>query len=161
MVNHIAIAVPDCDAAVEFYTTIFGFRRLRRNPRIIDRSVVAKASIFDIYGDTLQKVKVAFLSAGNGVGIELFEFQEPRMREPASFDYRRGGFFHIAVTHPDPEALCKKVVAAGGRQLGLTVLPFAQIGEDDRALYLQDPWGNTVEVVSCSFEQLMGNRAEP
>ena len=44
--------------------------------------------------------------------------------------------------------------------MGDTVVPFEAIGEDDEALYLQDPWGNTVEVVSCSFEMLMGNRPE-
>jgi hypothetical protein len=26
-----------------------------------------------------------------------------------------------------------------------------------RAAYVSDPWGNVVEVVSCSFERLMAN----
>lgn len=76
------------------------------------------------------------------------------MSQPATWDYTRGGVFHICVTDPDPDALCKKVVEAGGRQIGEVVKP---LGEE-RALYLGDPWGNTVEVLSCSFEQLMANR---
>ena len=109
-------------------------------------------------------MKVAWLSAGNGVGFEIFEFIDPKFHQPQppstaaadddlGFDYSRGGFFHIAVTAPDPAALLEKVVKAGGRQIGETIDVY-----EDSALYFQDPWGNVVEVVSCSFEMLMGNR---
>jgi hypothetical protein len=98
---------------------------------------------------------------GNGIGIEFFEFIDPPMSQPATFDYTRGGVFHIAITDPDPDALCKKVLAAGGKQIGPVVEPFSALNETDRAVYLVDPWGNTVEVVSCSFEQLLANRNDP
>ncbi|KAF2264731.1 hypothetical protein CC78DRAFT_532868 [Lojkania enalia] len=29
VVNHIAISVPDCDAAIEWYGKVFGFQRIR------------------------------------------------------------------------------------------------------------------------------------
>ncbi|MCJ1298321.1 hypothetical protein MMC08_001110 [Hypocenomyce scalaris] len=80
------------------------------------------------------------------------------MTQPATFDYTHGGFFHLAITAPDPDELCERVVAAGGKKIGETVLPFVAQGETDSALYVQDPWDNNIEVVSCSFEQLLGNR---
>lgn len=121
-----------------------------------DKAITPNAPLFKIYGDELQQVKVAFLTTGNGVGFELFEFINPRNKELASFDYTRGGYYHIAVTHPDPEMLCEMVLAAGGRKIGVTVTVF----DDEKALYIQDPWGNTVEILSCSLEMLMANRAQ-
>ncbi|KAF2732630.1 Glyoxalase/Bleomycin resistance protein/Dihydroxybiphenyl dioxygenase [Polyplosphaeria fusca] len=160
VLNHIALHVPDLDAAIHWYTTIFGFRPLRSTPVCSDRSTTPSAPIFRVYGSSLHKVKVAFLSTGNGVGFELFQFIDPPMSTPASFDYTRGGVFHVAVTDPDPEALCERVVANGGKKIGETVTPGVCEGEAERqvALYCQDPWGNVIEACSCGFERMMANR---
>jgi catechol 2,3-dioxygenase-like lactoylglutathione lyase family enzyme len=160
VVNHIAIAVPDVEAAVKWYTEILGFRKLRQTPRYSDRNITPDASIFKIYGEKLQKLKIAFLTSGNGVGIELFEFVDPPMEHPATFDYTRGGVFHICLTVADPEALCAKAIAAGGKKIGETVMPWAFLDEDDIAMYIQDPWGTVIEFLSCSFEMLAANRVE-
>jgi len=47
----------------------------------------------------------------------------------------------------------KKAGELGGKQIGETCDMYGE-----KALYLQDPWGNIIECLSCSFEQLMGNR---
>lgn len=149
------IAVPDIDAAIEWYTTVLGFRQLN-DIWTIDRAATPNSTLFRVYGQQCNKVKLATLTSGNAVGLELFEFVDPKMAHPAEFDFTRGGFFHICITDPDPESLCRKVVEAGGKQIGEVVLPFDK--ESDVALYLQDPWGNTFEVLSCSWEMLMANR---
>lgn len=108
--------------------------------------------------------KLAWLSCGNGVGIELYEFIRPKTVVPDSkllkdgeegeeFEYARGGFFHIAITVADPEAVGKKVVDNGGKQYGKTAEVWGE-----KALYAADPWGNIMELISCSLEQLMANR---
>jgi len=153
VLNHVAISVPDCDAAVEWYTTVLGFRNLRPD-RTTSRARDPEASIFKIYGDGLQEVKMAWLGTGNSVGFEVFEFINPKYKGGPAFDYARGGFFHIAVTVPEPEVLAEKVVKAGGKRIGLPV----QLYDGDSAVYVQDPWGNVVELLSCSMEQLMANR---
>lgn len=158
-VNHIALHVPDIDAAVEWYTSLFGFRKLKETPRCTNRSDNPDAPVFRVYDGRLQSFKVAFLSTGNGVGFELFQFIDPPMSEQSSFNYTRGGVFHVAITDSDPEGLCEKVIAAGGKKIGETVVP-ASIGkgEHECTLYCQDPWGNVIELCSCSFEHLMANR---
>lgn len=145
---------------MKWYTEILGFRKLRQSVRLTDRKITPNASIFNIYGEQLQAVKIAFLASANGVGIELFEFVDPPFTKPADFDYTRGGVFHICLTVSDPESLCAKAVAAGARQLGQTVTPWKHLDEDDIALYIQDPWGTVIEFLSCSFEHLMANRVE-
>ncbi|KAF2114020.1 Glyoxalase/Bleomycin resistance protein/Dihydroxybiphenyl dioxygenase [Lophiotrema nucula] len=160
VLNHIALHVPDLDKAIEWYTSIFGFKRLRSGHVCCDRSTDPCAPIFRVYDSKLHKVKLAFLSTGNGVGFELFQFIDPPMSEPSRFDYTRGGVFHLAVTDPDPEALCERVVRNGGRKIGETVTPASCKDEEEKqyALYCQDPWGNVIEACSCSFEKMMANR---
>lgn len=36
--------------------------------------------MFKIYGDNVHKVKVAWLTTGNGVGFEIFEFIDPPVK---------------------------------------------------------------------------------
>lgn len=126
-----------------------------------DRAENPSAPIFRIYGDTLRKVKIAFLGTGNGVGFEIFQFIEPahQKAESEEFEYTRAGVFHIAITTPDVEDAVRRVKEHGGSQIGETV----ELGRDvdgvmRYAAYMKDPWGTVVEVLSCGFEALMANR---
>lgn len=118
-----------------------------------DRAENANQPIFRIYPQSLQKVKVAWLACGNGVGFEVFEFIDPPHRPKPEFEYERSGFFHIAVTAPDPEAVVKRAEEVGGKQVGETVA----MGPSNKALYVMDPWGNVIEVLTTSFEGLLAN----
>lgn len=103
---------------------------------------------------------MAYLGTGNRIGFELFEFVEPRyegstIASPKSFDRKSwisGGFFHIAVTTSNPDILAKKVEESGGRRVGKTAI----LANGETALYVQDPWGNAIEIVSADFETLVG-----
>jgi hypothetical protein len=88
------------------YSEVFGFRRIRSD-RGTDRAETADAPIFNIYPKRLNKVKMAFMSAGNGVGFEIFEFQDPAYKKARDFnsEFNAGGFFHIAITMADPGML--------------------------------------------------------
>jgi hypothetical protein len=142
------------------------------NDRMTEKSETPNAPLFQIYPSNLQKAKIAWMSCGNSVGFEVFEFIDPPHQPKSEFEYNRksylplqgeqallttmikgAGFFHIAVTSPDPEEACKRAVAEGGKQVGETV----SMGPVEKALYLSDPWGNVVEVLSCSYEALMAN----
>lgn len=160
--NHIAVAVDDVDKAADWYGKHFGFRRIQ-NDRMNDQSVDgANNPLYKIYGDSLRKVKIAFLSTGNGVGFEIFQFIDPPTDSAKTItkdwtlqdQYQRGGVFHVAVTAPDPEAVAKRACEDGAVQIGETVTVY----DGERALYLRDPWGIVMELLSCSFEQLMANR---
>lgn len=103
---------------------------------------------------------MAYLGIGNQIGFELFEFVRPRYEgntsaSPKLFDQKSwtsGGFFHIAVTTADPDMLATKVEQSGGRRVGKTVI----LPNGETALYVQDPWGNAIEIVSTDFEALVG-----
>ena len=129
MFNHIGVAVDSVEKAAEFYSKHFGFRRIR-DDRMTDRSVDGSDHpIFRIYGDKLHKVKVAWLTTGNGVGFEIFEFIDPPTKSAKELNdnwsleeqYQRGGYFHIGVTAPDPDAVAEGAVADGAVRVGETI----------------------------------------
>ncbi|KAK3934822.1 Glyoxalase/Bleomycin resistance protein/Dihydroxybiphenyl dioxygenase [Diplogelasinospora grovesii] len=177
VLNHVGISVPDCDAAVAWYGAVFGMRPLK--PVLhVKREQFPGAPIFRVFdnndGSTLQEFKMAWLgtaaaAAGHSaaVGLEIFEFIEPRhqYRRPPHegpdsqfvLEYARGGFFHVAMTVADPEKSCAEVVKTGGRKLGETVpMPHRNL-----VVYCQDPWGNAIELLTTSFEQMVLNGAPP
>ena len=133
-----------------------------RTDMIMDHGQGHPHLLSPMYGDDIGKVKVAWLSSGNGVGFEVFEFTDPptRSTEDRNRDwtlqeqFQRAGFFHIAITTPDPEAVCQKACEDGARQVGQTTPMY----DGEKALYLKDPFGNVVELLSSSFEQSMSNR---
>ncbi|KAK5045498.1 hypothetical protein LTR84_009116 [Exophiala bonariae] len=150
--NHVGLSVIDLDAAVACYTKVLGFHQ---TPKILefDRAHDPSSPIFSIYGATLHKGRFAFLISGNGVGLELFEFENPKSAGVTkSFDYSKGGFFHIAITDPDPPSKAREIEAAGGQIIGepITML------EKNHAYcaYVQDPWGNVIELLNLNFAEL-------
>jgi catechol 2,3-dioxygenase-like lactoylglutathione lyase family enzyme len=154
-INHIGITIPNLATASEWYIRVLGFREICK-PWTIDRAENPDSILFKFYGAEVQKVNIGFLSSANGCGIEMFEFVDPQIAEQAGFKYLRGGVFHIAITDADPEALKARVLENGGTAIGQMVRPFED--EDDGACYVQDPWGNVLELITCSMEQMLANR---
>ncbi|KAF7547354.1 hypothetical protein G7Z17_g7786 [Cylindrodendrum hubeiense] len=121
--NHVAVSVCNIESVVKWYSDILGFRLLSKIHHI-KRSEKPDDAIFGIYPASLNEVKLAWMTTGNGVGFEVFEFIDPKAEpEPKSFEFHKAGFFHICVTDPDPDALAAKIVEAGGRRIGNTMDP--------------------------------------
>ncbi|RYP63230.1 hypothetical protein DL769_007037 [Monosporascus sp. CRB-8-3] len=157
-VNHIGLAVPDVEVAQKWYMDVFGFRQLRPIS-FEDRDANEDTVVLNILPSVVSKVKLAYLGTGNSVGIELFEFIDPKTdprRETHIGNGQHitlGGFFHFAITTPDIEAMRRKVLECGGKAVG-------GVGtlDGEEGTYVQDPWGNIVELITVSYEQLLCNR---
>ena len=63
-------------------------------------------------------MRVVWLSSGNQVGIEIFEYLDPKAerRINDNYEYWKSGFFHICVTDPNIEELCRRISESGGKQ---------------------------------------------
>ncbi|KAH6986722.1 hypothetical protein EDB80DRAFT_655707 [Ilyonectria destructans] len=149
--NHVALSVNDIEAVTKWYTDMLGFQIIGGKIMHIKRSETPSAGIFQIYGDSLHEVKLAYMATGNGVGFEVFEFLNPGFKKnDVDFEYNRAGFFHICVTDPNPEVLLEKVLSKGASRVGNAVTFPTGI----TCIYFKDPWGNVVEILSSSFDRM-------
>lgn len=93
---------------------------------------------------------------GNGVAFEIFEYIDPKYNGPEKRidwnreTYTKGGVFHICVTVIDVDVKTAECIGMGAKQVGETVV----LTPSYRAAYLQDPWGNVVELLNCSMQEL-------
>lgn len=152
VINHVGLSVVDLDAAVLWYTKYMGFHQVGKVLEY-DREQDPGSPIFAIYGPSLHKGRFGFLASGNGVGLELFEFEKPRSEAiDKPFEYAKGGFFHLAITDPDPYAKAKEIEAVGGKIIGepITMLETNQA----YCAYVEDPWGNVIELLNLTFIEL-------
>jgi catechol 2,3-dioxygenase-like lactoylglutathione lyase family enzyme len=150
--NHVGIATPDIDASVRWYVAVLGMRLLR-GPETIQDASLAGAVHKAVFGPAFTGGKVAFLSAADGFGLELFEILgAPRHASTQTSDAGIGlpswpSVFHLAVTSDNVEETVVKIVAAGGRRLTPVLsTPRCTI------CYCQDPFGTVLEVVDRPFE---------
>jgi catechol 2,3-dioxygenase-like lactoylglutathione lyase family enzyme len=147
----VAVSVQDIEAVTKWYTKNLGFQVIGGKIMHMKRADTPDSPIFTIYGDSLHEVKLAYMATGNGVGFEIFQFIKPGFREnEADFEYHRSGFFHVCVTDPTPDVLADQIVADGGSRQGSAVTLAGGV----RCIYVKDPWGHVIEILSVAFDRL-------
>ncbi|ATY11245.1 hypothetical protein CU254_12785 [Amycolatopsis sp. AA4] len=154
--NHAGLSVTDLDKAVEWYSGVFGLR-LIRGPLTLDVAAPGNEPPADIFGPRWKRARIAHLATANGTGIELFEFEDPAAeRRAENFDYWRTGIFHIAFTCPDIEDAARRIEESGGRRRS----GFHEVAPGCVVCYCEDPFGNILELVNRSYEQVNANRGD-
>jgi catechol 2,3-dioxygenase-like lactoylglutathione lyase family enzyme len=151
--NHVGLVVPDLDKAVDWYQTVLGFQVLMVPYEVTLTDSYGSRMLKDFFGPELKKLRLVHMAAGNGVGLEIFEFIDPRVRLPEKeFDFTRAGFYHICVTDPEIESLTKRILDHGGKQL--SKIWEIHRGTGLKAVYCQDPFGNVIEIFSHPYEEV-------
>ncbi|MCY1636773.1 VOC family protein, partial [Marinifilum sp. D737] len=114
--SHIGITVPDLDKAVKFYTEVMGFYIIMPPTEVLEENETAIGQMcIDVFGKGWNSFRIAHLSTGDRIGIELFEFKESQPKAP-EFNPFQTGLFHFSVQDPDVEGLVQKIVEHGGKQ---------------------------------------------
>ena len=149
--SHIGLSVPDLDAAVSFYTDVLGWYLIMPPTLITEDDSAIGVMCSDVFGAGWAQFRIAHLSTGDRVGVEIFEFRNAEKREK-NFEYWKSGVFHFCVQDPDVEGLAAKVVAAGGRQR-MPVREYFPGEKPYRMVYMEDPFGNIFEIYSHSYER--------
>ena len=148
-VNHLGLSVPDLDAALAWYQELLGFRLLTSPRQLRADDPGLGPALHAMLGPHVRSFRIAHLTAGNGVGLQLFEFSEPPAEDNVHRNAPwRGGFTHLCVTAPNIEALTRKIAESGGRSSEV----FRSIPERPyAAAYCEDPWGNVIEINSHDY----------
>ncbi len=149
--SHIGITVPDLERAVDFYTKAFGFYTIMP-PTEVERDDSAIGQMCDdVFGSGWSKFRIAHLSTGDGIGIELFEFPNTEQEE-RPFEYWRPGLFHFCIQDENLEERVKVIESLGGKQRMQQVRKYYPGEKPYRMVYCEDPFGNIFELYSHSYE---------
>ncbi|MBT2582775.1 VOC family protein [Planococcus sp. ISL-109] len=153
-ITHVGLAVQDLDKAIDWYRKVFNFRILA-GPFEFDAEAEGPSSMtHDLQGPEIQKMRNVHLMSSSGVGIELFEFQQPAFskEKPA----HHAGFFHIALVVDDIIESIERVVQHGGHQR--SKMWNINKGKPHYLVYTEDPFGNIIELYSRNTSEMYGNR---
>ncbi|ERN51603.1 lactoylglutathione lyase family protein [Alkalihalophilus marmarensis] len=148
--SHIGLSVPDIDEAVAFYREVMGWYVIMEPSEVIEDDSAIGIMCTDVFGKGWEKFRIAHLSTGDRIGVELFEF--PQNEDPENnFEYWKTGIFHYCVQDPDIEGLVEKIKASGGKQR-MPIREYYPGEKPYRMVYCEDPFGNLVEIYSHSYE---------
>ncbi len=148
--SHIGLSVTDLDAAVKFYTEVMGWYLIMPPTTINEDASAIGLMCTDVFGEGWTSLRIAHLSTGDRIGVEIFEFRNAE-RPANNFEYWKTGVFHFCVQDPDVEGLAAKIVAAGGKQR-MPVREYFPGEKPYRMVYMEDPFGNILEIYSHSYE---------
>ncbi len=148
--SHIGLSVPNLDKAVEFYKVVMGWYTIMAPTTITEESESAIGKMcIDVFGTGWGSFKIAHMSTGDRIGIEMFEFDNHE--QPEQFEYWKTGTFHFCIQDPDIEGLVKRIVEHGGKQR-MPIREYYPGEKPYRMCYVEDPFGLIFEVYSHSYE---------
>jgi lactoylglutathione lyase family protein len=135
---------------VAFYEEVMGWYTIMKPTVVTEESdsAIGKMCI-DVFGTGWESFKIAHLSTGDKIGIEMFEFRNHQ--NPSEFEYWKTGTFHFCIQDPEIEALVEKIIAHGGKQR----MPIREYYPDEKPykmVYVEDPFGLVFERYTHSYE---------
>jgi hypothetical protein len=75
---------------------VLGFDRIAGPIEFVADDSLTGRAVVDIHGPDLKKMRMAWLSSGNQVGFEIFEYVQPKaQRRKENFEYWKSGFTHM------------------------------------------------------------------
>ena len=149
--SHIGLSVPNLEAAVKFYTEVLGWYIIMQPTKITEDESPVGVMCTDVFGAGWGSLKIAHLSTGDRIGVEIFEFENQQDPEN-NFEYWKTGIFHFCVQDPNLEELAEKIVAAGGKKRMPEPRYYYPNEKPYRMIYMEDPFGNIIEIYSHSYE---------
>ena len=153
--NHVGITVGDVDKAADWYGKVLGFTRVSGPFEIAPGDDHFGKLSIDILGSRLRRGRLLHMVDARGVGIELFEFQDPENGR-SDMRYWENGPFHIGLTTESIEATIEAIVEGGGKQN--TDIWETHPGSGRRLVYCEDPWGNPIELYEHTYGEQWGEQ---
>ncbi len=148
--SHIGLSVPNLEEAIKFYKEVFGWYILMEPSDVQNDDSAIGQMCRDVFGDDWDTFRIAHLSTGDKIGVEMFEFPENEKPEN-NFEYWKTGIFHFCIQDPDVEGMVEKIVQHGGKQR-MPIREYYPGEKPYRMVYVEDPFGNIFEIYSHSYE---------
>jgi catechol 2,3-dioxygenase-like lactoylglutathione lyase family enzyme len=152
--DHIAINVPDMDAAAEFFACILGARELfRTGPFAADEMFCRQFGLAP--GTSVKDHRM--LTVGRHAQLSLFQYDHPEIQwgMPRSSDL---GGYHVAFRVRDLEAAVRHLTRNGVKPAGPPFVFSEGPNKGISSLYFYSPWGLQIEFVQYSKAKLRSVR---
>jgi len=155
--SHIGISVPDLDQAVAFYTQVLGWYLIMPPTDIVEDDSAIGEMCTDVFGAGWERFRIAHLSTGDRIGVELFQFKQ-QVNPANNFEYWKTGIFHFCVQDPNVEELAERIVAAGGKRRMAKPRYYYPGQKPYRMIYMEDPFGNILDQYArrASYQKIIG-----
>jgi len=138
-INQSGIVVPNLEIAIDFYTNIMKLKLVEIRER--DGSGISQ-----VLGYEKTQIKVADVSTPTGQIIELIEYINPRPQNTKSSERAELTASHIAFNVINIQEVYEFLIKNGGVSLN----PPLEITAGKSVCYLQDPFGNWLELIEMS-----------
>ena len=153
--QHVGLSVTDLELAVVFYKKVFGLKKLSKPYKSFcnEENIIERRK--DVFGNKMKEVKIANLVTEDGIGIELFEFKQPKaVLKKDNFEYWKTGIFHISFCVENLEKTIEKIIRNKGRMISKVwgLFPGCQMA------YCQDPFGNVFEIINCTYKEMVSEK---
>ena len=156
--SHIGISVPDVEAAVKFYSEVMGWYTIMEPTEIEEDDSAIGEMCTEVFGSGWDIFRIALMSTGDRIGVEIFQFKGQENPEN-NFEYWKTGIFHFCVQDPDVEGLAERIVEAGGKKRMEKPRYYYPGEKPYRMIYMEDPFGNILEIYSHSYELIYSDGA--
>lgn len=143
--HHFGISCADADRSIAFYCDFFGMTV------IADREVPRGGFVQDVTGVQGARVRLVHLQ-GYSVNFELLEYIEPR-GDTRARELNHAGSAHLCFMTDDLDSTCAALEAKGVRIRSRDGAPVTVVGgpnDGGKALYVEDPDGNGVEIIQLA-----------
>jgi len=148
--SHLGLSVTDVDAAVKCYTEVKGGYLVMAPTTIHEDGSAIGVICADVFGAGWESLRIAQLSTGDRVGVEIFQGRNA-VKPENNFEYWNTGIFYFCAQDPDVEGLAAKIVAVGGKQR-MPVREYFPGEKPYRMVYMEDPFGNILGIYRHSYE---------
>ena len=147
-IEHVAMTVPDHDAAVSFLEAAFGAIKLYSHIKKTDPPVTSeKVGKVNGLAPGTAMIAASQMRFANGANIEIFELEGYGRKESAGINDM--GLVHFSVLVEDIKAAGDRFERAGGKMAeGPTDLGFNEEGPGNQNWFGQMPWGSWVEFMT-------------
>lgn len=143
--HHLGISVRSLDRSLSFYRDLLGFTEVH--------NVTSRAEYLSrLLGHPEVQLRVAMVSApADRVSIELLEYNNVS-QVVVDHDHVNPGIAHLALQVSDVDGVYQRLRAAGVEAVSAPVTPTAGPNAGSRIVYLIDPDGVRVELISPGRE---------
>lgn len=147
-IEHVAMTVPDHDAAVRFLEQAFGATKLYSHIKKTDPPVTyEQVGRINALAPGTTMVAASQMRFANGANIEIFELEGLAREQAAGIN--DVGLVHFSVVVDDIREAGARFVEAGGTMLeGPFDLGFNEVGAGNQNWFGRMPWGTWVEFMT-------------